>query len=60
MALAEGRGPGCVREGRAFLEKAIAAVKGDKAKALDEFNNGTGGFKDRDLYVFLGRRVFGE
>jgi hypothetical protein len=35
-----------------MLERAVAAVKGDKAKALDEFNKGEGGFKDRDLYVF--------
>ena len=28
------------------------AVKADKAKALDMFNTGKGGFKDRDLYVF--------
>jgi hypothetical protein len=27
-------------------------VKEDKAKALDMFNKGEGGFKDRDLYVF--------
>jgi len=35
-----------------MLERAVAAVKEDKAKALDMFNNGEGGFKDRDLYVF--------
>ena len=27
-------------------------LKKDKAKALDMFNKGEGGFKDRDLYVF--------
>jgi hypothetical protein len=27
-------------------------VKADKAKALDMFNKGEGGFLDRDLYVF--------
>jgi hypothetical protein len=27
-------------------------VKEDKAKALDMFNKGEGGFKDRDLYVW--------
>ena len=37
---------------KAMLEKAVAAVKNDKAKALDMFNKGEGGFKDRDLYVF--------
>jgi signal transduction histidine kinase len=35
-----------------MLLKAVAAVKADKAKALDEFNKGEGGFRDRDLYVF--------
>ena len=32
--------------------RAVAAVKEDKAKALDMFNNGEAGFKDRDLYVW--------
>ena len=36
-------------EARAMLEKAVAAIKKDKAKALDMFNKGEGGFKDRDL-----------
>ena len=35
-----------------MLEKAVAAVKADKTKALEMFNKGEGGFKDRDLYVF--------
>jgi cytochrome c len=35
-----------------MFDKAIAAVKADKAKALDMFNKGEGGFRDRDLYVF--------
>jgi len=35
-----------------MLEKAVAAVKQDKAKALDAFNAGEAGFKDRDLYVW--------
>jgi hypothetical protein len=43
---------GTSEEAKAMLEKAVAAVKQDKAKALDMFNNGEGGFKDRDLYVF--------
>ena len=41
-------------EARAMLMKAVAAVKADKAKALDMFNKGEGGFLDRDLYVFCG------
>jgi Single Cache domain 2 len=43
---------GTEEEAKAMLEKAVAAVKKDKAKALDMFNKGEGGFKDRDLYVF--------
>ena len=43
---------GTAEEARATLDKAVAAVKADKAKALDMFNKGEGGFKDRDLYVF--------
>jgi hypothetical protein len=39
-------------EARAMLLKAVAAVKTDKTKALEMFNNGTGGFLDRDLYPF--------
>ncbi len=43
---------GTAQEAKAMLERAVAAVKEDKAKALDMFNNGEGGFKDRDLYVW--------
>ena len=43
---------GTEEEAKVMLEKAVAAVKEDKAKALDTFNKGEGGFKDRDLYVF--------
>jgi Single Cache domain 2 len=39
-------------EAKAMLMNAVAAVKADKAKALDMFNKGEGGFLDRDLYVF--------
>jgi hypothetical protein len=42
---------GTADEAKAMLMKAVAAVKADKAKALDMFNNGEGGFRDRDLYV---------
>src|ERR1700684_1494649 len=41
-------------EAKAMLMKAVDAVKADKAKALDMFNKGEGGFLDRDLYVFCG------
>ena len=43
---------GTEEEAKAMLKRAVAALKEDKAKALDMFNKGEGGFKDRDLYVF--------
>jgi hypothetical protein len=42
---------GTAAEARAMLDKAVAAIKADKAKALAMFSKGEGGFKDRDLYV---------
>jgi hypothetical protein len=45
---------GTADEAKAMLMKAVAAVKADKAQALDMFNKGEGGFLDRDLYVFCG------
>ena len=51
-ALARSADYGTGEEARATLDKAVATVKADKAKALDMFNKGEGGFKDRDLYVF--------
>src|SRR5262249_13768372 len=39
-------------EAKAMFEKAVAALNADKTKALDTFNKGEGGFRDRDLYVF--------
>lgn len=43
---------GTAAEAKAMLEKAVDAVKADKAKALAAFTAGTDGFKDRDLYPF--------
>jgi hypothetical protein len=43
---------GTEKEARAMLNKAVAALKENKEKALEMFNKGEGGFKDRDLYVF--------
>ena len=43
---------GTADEAKAMLGRAIAAVKQDEANALDHFNKGDNGFKDRDLYVF--------
>jgi hypothetical protein len=45
---------GTAAEAKTMLMKAVAAVKADKAKALEMFNKGEGGFLDRDLYVFCG------
>jgi hypothetical protein len=42
---------GTPEEAKVMLDRAVAAVKDDKAKALAMFNNGESGFKDRDLYV---------
>ena len=43
---------GTADEARVMLENAVVAVKADKTKAIDMFNKGEGGFRDRDLYVF--------
>ena len=43
---------GTAADARALLAKAVAAVKEDKAKALEMFNKGQGGFLDADLYPF--------
>ena len=50
---------GSAAEAKAMLEKAVAAVKADKAKALVAFNAGTDGFKDRDLYPFCANAADG-
>lgn len=47
---------GSAQDAKAMLERAVAAVKADEAKALAEFRQGGGGFRDRDLYVFCARR----
>jgi len=43
---------GTAEEARGMLERAVVAVKQDKAKALEMFNDENGEFRDRDLYVF--------
>ena len=45
---------GTAAEARAMLDKAVAALKANKADALAKFQKGEGGFKDRDLYPFCG------
>jgi signal transduction histidine kinase len=51
---------GTAEEAKAMLLKAVAAVKADKAKALDEFNKGEGGFLQGDLYVFCAQASDGK
>jgi signal transduction histidine kinase len=51
LAIAQGQF-GTAAEAKAMLEKTVAAVKADKAKALDMIQKGEGGFKDRDLYAY--------
>jgi hypothetical protein len=52
IAFAQQGQSGTAQQARAMLDKAIAAVKADKAKAVEMFNKGDGGFRDRDLYVY--------
>ena len=47
---------GSAKDAQAMLERAVASVKTDEAKALAEFKRGSAGFRDRDLYVFCARR----
>jgi hypothetical protein len=42
---------GTAEEAKAMLDRVVTALKEDKRKALEDFNDGNGGFKDRDLYV---------
>ncbi|MCP5423449.1 MAG: cache domain-containing protein [Gammaproteobacteria bacterium] len=45
---------GTADEAKAMLERAVAAMNADQAKALAEFTAGAPGFKEKDLYVFCG------
>ncbi|HTS42694.1 MAG TPA: cache domain-containing protein [Xanthobacteraceae bacterium] len=47
-----GQAGGTAAEAKAMLEKAVAALKANKATALANFVKKDGGFIDRDLYVF--------
>ena len=47
LALAAKSQFGSEAEARAMLQKAVTAVKDDKGKALEMFNKGEGGFRDR-------------
>lgn len=52
VGLADAQSSGTGPEAQAMLEKAIAALKADKAGALAKFPRMDSGFRDRDLYVF--------
>ncbi|MGA9008385.1 MAG: cache domain-containing protein [Xanthobacteraceae bacterium] len=43
---------GTAVDAKAMLQRAVEALKENKTKAIDMFNKGEGGFKDRDLYVW--------
>lgn len=43
---------GNAAEAKALLEKAVTAIKADEKKAIEDFNDPKGAFRDRDLYVF--------
>ncbi len=45
---------GTAAEAKTMLDKAVAALKANKADALAKFQKGEGGFKDRDLYPYCG------
>src|SRR5258706_15846953 len=52
VAFAQTAQYGPAEEARVMLEKAVAAVKADKTKALDIFNRGEGGIQAPPSYVF--------
>jgi hypothetical protein len=60
VAFAQHPDHGSADEAKAMLLKAVAAVKADKAKALDMFNKGEGGFLDRDPYPFCSNTSDGK
>jgi hypothetical protein len=43
---------GTEAQAKTMLNRAVVAIKQNKAKALEMFNKGQGGFKEGDLYVF--------
>jgi len=50
---------GTEAQAKAMLNRAVVAVKQNKEKALEMFNKGEGGFKDRDLYVWCANATDG-
>jgi len=54
IATADAGPQGTQDEAKVLVEKAITAIKAEgKDKAFAAFNSPTGGFVDRDLYVFV-------
>ena len=51
---------GNAAEAKAMLERAVTEVKANPAAAVDKFNKGEAGFKDRDLYVFCFEMATGK
>ena len=45
---------GTAAEAKSMLDRAVAALKADQAKALEMFSKGESGFKQKDLYPFCG------
>ena len=43
---------GAPGEAKVMLDRAVMALKVDKAKAIESFNSNTDSFRDRDLFVF--------
>src|SRR6202049_1522489 len=46
------QGTGTAAEAKAMLEKAVTELKANEAAALDKFNKGDGGLRDRHRYVY--------
>src|SRR5829696_1001254 len=51
-ALAQKAQFGSAAEARAMLERAVDALKVNETQAVESFNKGDDGFRDRDLYLF--------
>lgn len=51
---------GTADQAKAMLTKAVSAVKSDETKALEMFNNGEGGFREGDLYVYCANLSTGK
>jgi hypothetical protein len=59
-AFAQPAQSGSAGEARAMLERAIVELKANEAAAIEKFNRGEAGFRDRDLYPFCFRMNDGK